>query len=84
MTHSAKRIEQSAEGREHGAEGRGQKTDDRGQKTDNRGQRSEAVDCGFWTRRRPVGRDYAAANDAELTEEGENTNESQISSIINQ
>jgi hypothetical protein len=40
-----------------------QLSDDRGQSTDDRGQ---ILEVGSGTRRRPIGRDYAAAKDAEV------------------
>jgi hypothetical protein len=54
----------------HSTKDRRQKTDDRGQKTENGGQRTEdrgqMLEVGSRTRRRPIGRDYAAAKDAEV------------------
>ncbi len=43
-----------------------QRAEDRCQRTDDRGQNSELFECGSRTRRRPIGRDYAAAKDAEV------------------
>jgi hypothetical protein len=34
--------------------------------TENRRQMSENIELGSWTRRRPMGRDYAAAKNAEV------------------
>ena len=42
-----------------------QRTEDRGQKTEDRRQRAEIHECGIRASRRPIGRDYAAAKDAE-------------------
>jgi hypothetical protein len=40
-------------------------TEDRGQKSENRCRMTEIFEFGSRTRRRPIGRDYAAAKDVE-------------------
>jgi hypothetical protein len=54
---------QKTEDRRQRTEDRRQKTEDRRQRTEDRRQRTEV---GSRTRRRPIGRDYAAAKDGEV------------------